>query len=239
MPIIKEVFFRHKKKVVSLLNKEEMLAKAESWLTQSAKLNPTEKQKSMLHNLNWFQKISISEKELFVEKSGNPLKIKNELVEKEHDQNEWAMIIFISFCPAFFLPVFVFLTTKNWLNKRKIKKGNPVYLKNMHGYITFFAILLMLVNILSAIALMVTHSLFIYVGLVMCNFLAAIINTKLPYLHIENYDLVNFSLEANELEDLDGIEAKIMNMKAQDVQIKRGKIDFDFTQENEQIKSKG
>lgn len=231
MPLIKEVFFKNRKKEIAFYNKEEMLEKATSWVSESDKKDSAKKQKSILKSLNWFQKITFGEKEFFVEKSENPLQIKETLIEKEGSEDGLGLIAFVSLIPLCLTPVAVYGFIKNQMNKRKAKKGENVYLKNMDSNIGFYASMFLISNILAIIALCYFKLGSLYLGVVASNFIFGLLGFKTPYSNVENYDLVNFRLEEGEFSESDGIESKIKNMKGKEVYTQNKKHEYEFLKE--------
>lgn len=231
MPLIKEVFFKNRKKEIAFYDKNEMLQKAESWVSESDKKDSSKKQKSILKSLNWFQKITFGEKEFFVEKSENPLQIKETLVEKEGSEDGLGIIAFVSIFPVCLTPILLYSFIKNKMNKRKTKKGENVYLQNIDTNIAFYASMFLISNIIAIFLLCFLKLGSLYLGLVASNFIFGMLGFKTPYLNIENYDLVNFRLEEGEFSESDSIESKIKNMKGKEVHIQNGKHEYEFLRE--------
>ena len=232
MPLTKEVFFRNKKRAITFLSKEEMLEKIELfWLSESARKDPVKKQTGILKNINWFQKIKFGNKEYFVEKSDNPLKVRENLIDKEDSGDSPLVIFLFSLIPVCVFPVMFYHGIKNIWNKNKVKKQKPVYLENISNNMSFYAILFMLVNFFALIGLMTIHSMPLYLSIVALNLISGLLPIKYKYMSVENYDLMDFRLEENELEEMNGIDAKILNMKGQEVNISNKKIEYDFMTE--------
>lgn len=228
MPLIKEVFFNNQKKIISILDKQEMLNKANVWVSETAKKDYLEKQKSILKSLNWFQKITFAGKEFFVEKSNNPLKLKQKFIDKDESRDTAGIKFIFSLFPVCITPAYIYGILKNWRYKNKVAKGEPVYLKNLDEQIGFYGFLFLFSNAIAIGGLLTVGSLYIYLSIVISNLLLAFINFKTPYLDIENYELMNFTLEENEVENMDGVEAKILNMEGQEIHVKNKKIEYDF-----------
>lgn len=229
MPIIKEVFFKNKKKQISFLNEEEMLEKiTKSLISEDDKKDPTKKEKAILEKINWFQKINIANKEFFVEKSDNPLKIKNQLVEKENSGNEFWLVLLLSVIPICILPVSIGMRFINWRNKRKIQKGTTVYLSNDNSIVMFYLMVILLANVVTIITLLATKLPYVYLGLLLANMLTGLLKFNESYINIENYDLMEFTLEEENFEEKNSVANKIRNMQSQEITVKNKKIEYDF-----------
>lgn len=184
----------------------------------------------LLKGINWFQKITLGTKEFFVEKSDVPLKFKDKPVEKEESEDSKLLLLVFSFIPIFIFPIITYFKFKNFFNKRKSDKEKPIYLNNIHNGMNFYIGLFIMSNFFGIITLIGIQSWKVYLSLIALNFLSSIWNSKLSYSNIENYDLMEFRLE-NEDEEMDGIEAKILSMQNQNIELKNKKIEYDFLQE--------
>lgn len=233
MPIIKEVFFKNKKKQISFLNQEEMLEKiTKSLISEDDKKDPTKKEKAILEKLNWFQKITFANKEFFIEKSNNPLKVKSNIVENEKSDDSFWIIFFASLIPVCLLPVSVFMRFKNWKNKRKTQKGISVYLSNDDSIIMFYIIGILLLNAATLIAMLATKTaLPVYLTMFVSNLVLGLLKFDESYLNVENYDLMEFTLEEQNFEDTNSVANKISNMQSQEIIVKDKKIEYDFIKE--------
>lgn len=230
MPLIKEVFFKNKRKEIAFLNKKEMLDKVDSFLLKNEKYDYEKRQREIIKNLKWFQKINFGEKEFFVEKSDNPLKIKDELIEKENSTDTVGIIAFVSLFPVGMIPVGFYLLAKNYMNKIKSKKNKNVYIKNTTDSIGFHIMFFLLINIAAGVFLTMEKLWIFYLFLFGLNFLIGMLKINTPYLNVENYELVNFRLE-EEFDESDSVETKIKKMKAKELVIENKKHELDFLNE--------
>lgn len=232
MPLIKEVFFKNKQKAITFLTKDEMLEKANSWLSESDKKDIVKKEKALFKNLNWFQKFNLNNKEFFVEKSENPLKIKNQLVNNETPNESLPLILGVSLIPVCVLPVSIYAILKNNINKQKVEENKPVYLEQINTHLGFYTVLFLLMNFITIVGLIVAKLGILYLTLFTLNTLFAYaLNLKNSYMNIENYELMDFKLENDEFKEVNGIEEKIQNMQAKEIVVENKKIEYDFLQE--------
>lgn len=241
MPLIKEVIFRNKKKEITFLSQSEMMESIEKYGFLNIEKNDKKaSEKKVMENLNWFQKVTVDEKEFFIEKSENPLKYKDSVVEVENSGNSFWTVFLFSLFPFFITPFFLYGKIKGYFNKRKIKNGDLVYVKRMQDF-AYTAFFFLITNIFLFSVLIGSYQFKLYFSVVLLNMLCGFFKIKSPYLNIENYELADFQLSENLTSNLNEINSKIYNMKSKNVTINT-KIEYEFMKDltlsynNEEVK---
>lgn len=225
---IKEVLFGNKKKKITFFEKEDMIDKIERvWLNQSDREDNDKKQKAILKYLPWFQKVKIEDKELFVEKSDNPLVFRNQLIKEEKSNDSIALILLFSIIPIFLTPITLYVKLKNEINKKKVKEGKFVYITNIWNNFSSYATLFLVVNLFAIVMIVTFKLLTIHLTMIGLNIVLSFLNIKAPYLEIKNYELADFKLEEQSLCN-DSVESKIMNMPPKEIRKSNNKIEYDF-----------
>lgn len=237
MPLIKEVVFNKETKFINFMSQEEMINKIELLNDLEFKEKSNEKYHEKIYEkLEWFQKFKVGEKEFFIEKVDNPLRLKKDYIEikkRETGIEHFLIALLGSLFPFGILPYFLSEKMKNYMNGKKNKNKLPVIIQDDN--IGLYVISCILGNIISIISLVNFGSWTLFFGIIISNLLMAYMKHDRTYIEISNYEIDEFTLVDDDMSNSDiSVDLKINKMEAKEIIIKNEKIKHDFLKELEE-----